>query len=943
VLDAARPLRTRRAIDPLFRRATTFVVRRPSWGLTIGVATAALALAASTAPLVTEAAADRAFHQEAVAAEGLPPGTGIDARASTPRLADAAAAAAVTERLDTLDVYGSPTMSVRPTRPYSGYRHPVPLIAAGDVRATGVVFAVGDAVSALRTIGDTAPAPGAVWLPDTLAAELGASAGDTVELGLVVQLTDADLAAGADPNAQQPLDGIDVPVAGVYATQDGLPVSDGFDWQSIAQQLPRHPELPGQPAPLVLTDTTTAMTLLEGMGDHPFVTWDVGWEGPTTIARGRDAAAALADATDDFLDTHSRVGSTLDNAGADDVRLASGEPDMVQRSDEGAAILDPVLDSIALAALVIAVLVLATCVWLLVASRRRETMLSLARGGRPARVASIVLVELLPALIVGVVAAFAIVRWAPGLVAGDGSIGAHTAAVARRRAIACLPVAALVVFTVAVFTAWRIDPATADRAKRWLSVLRPETIAVVAALAVGAQVLTQNGSLLDSGVGLLFPLLFVIAGALVTVRLLALAIRGGRRAQRRRAATSRRPRSLVLWLGRRRLTSALTQVSMVAVVVAIGVGAFTYTTAVWAAGRDGVSDKEAVIGGARSTVEVVGSAPTMQGDLGFGRPGPGTTVLWTASNAYVGPNIASDVLMVDPATFADAVEWRDAFASQPLDELLTELVGSGPVGLIVAGNYAANVPDDGVLDLDALDLGPRLPVRYHVVARVAALPWQREGSTMMLISAPALASSVPTADGTVPGASDVSALDAGFHSFVWSRLDQSELLSRIDPAAIVTDRPSSNLVSASRLPSFVAFNLALPYLEAVGITIFMVALLGVVVLGGRRRDEVAVELAMADRMALPRRTMRWASVGGAALLGVAGWAVGTLLGVVVATIMIDRLDPAPQLTPGLATGVSTASIVLALVAVVAVAALGALLEVRNARRVPVAEVLRAAE
>jgi len=153
VLDAARLPRTRRAVDPLVLRATTFVVRRPLWGLTIGVATAVLALAASTAPVVTEAAADRAFHQEVLAAEGSPPGTGIDARASTTGLADAAVAAAVAERLDALGVYGSPTMSVRPIRPYSGFRHPMPLVAAGDVRATGVVFALGDTVSTLRTIG----------------------------------------------------------------------------------------------------------------------------------------------------------------------------------------------------------------------------------------------------------------------------------------------------------------------------------------------------------------------------------------------------------------------------------------------------------------------------------------------------------------------------------------------------------------------------------------------------------------------------------------------------------------------------------------------------------------------------------------------------------------------------------------------------------------------
>jgi len=159
----------------------------------------------------------------------------------------------------------------------------------------------------------------------------------------------------------------------------------------------------------------------------------------------------------------------------------------------------------------------------------------------------------------------------------------------------------------------------------------------------------------------------------------------------------------------------------------------------------------------------------------------------------------------------------------------------------------------------------------------------------------------------------------------------------------VPNRPTRNLTSASRLPAFVAFDLALPYLEAVGIAIFAVALLGVVVLGGRRRDEVAVEAAITERMGLSPRTTRLASVGGAMLLGVVGWAVGTLLGVVVAALMIGRLDPAPGLTPGFDAGVSTPGIVLALVAVVAVAGLGAALDDRNARRIPVAEVLRAAE
>ena len=244
------------AFDPLLRSAVGFVRRGPAWSIAIALAVGSFAAARATAPLVTDAAADRSFAAEAaLAASSARLGQGLDARAFTSGLTDVAALEAVSGELADLPVYEPSVVTVSPLLPYTDERDPVPLIRTvdGARQATAIVFARGETSDSLRpaasAAGDDDATDGAIWIPDTVAAELGVGPGDEVELALeyaVPSDAESDLSTTTT-------------VAGVYVTSDGLPVSDDVDWSAL--QAPRDPMAPGRTANLLLTDA--------GYGDVP--------------------------------------------------------------------------------------------------------------------------------------------------------------------------------------------------------------------------------------------------------------------------------------------------------------------------------------------------------------------------------------------------------------------------------------------------------------------------------------------------------------------------------------------------------------------------------------------------------------------------------------------------------------------------------------------------
>jgi FtsX-like permease family len=927
------------AVDPLVRRSLTFFRRGPAWSIAIALAVAAFALARATAPLVTDAAADRSFAAEvATAATSATAGQGLDARAYTTGLADLSAEQAVSDLLDELPVYDRPLVSVSPLLPYSGHDHPTPVIRTLEGKeAPAVVFSVGESITSLQPTSTTLAAdPSAgIWVPDTLATSLGISPGDNVLVGF-----------NYPSFVARPEQMVDAPttIAGVYVTADGLPVSETFDWGSTPSPLPTDPSGAPGTAPLLLADTGTAMSLIAAMDDSPFVRWDMPWTGPVSIEQGRDASAAVKATADELLNTESLVGRQVSDAHAQRVVLSSGVQTFVPRSERAAETLHPVLVSIALTAQVMSLLVIATSIWMLSRARRREHALSLSMGASPVRLGALAALEQLIPIVAGVGVAYVVVRWYPGLVAGEGAIDRSTLQQATRPVLWALPIALAAVAVAGFAAVWPMDAASEGRAKRVAGALRAETIVVVAAVATGAQLLTQKGgATLNSGTSLLFPLLAVLAGSVLVVRGTAAVVRSVNRRRVRRKVTgahARRPKSLAIWLARRRVSYSLTELSALVIVVASGVGLFVYCTSISADGRRGVLDKAAAIGGASATaaIDSVQNLPHDPAGFPTGLPA-GSTVVWSLGDAQMAPNVVADVLAVDPETFPAAAAWRTSFAGQSLDSLLSDVGDSEPftADIVVAGNYTDTFPDHGTMQLErGLN-----PVQYRVVGRIAAAPWQRERSSLAIVSARSLAPMLPDVTGALPKTPDASQLDRIFSTYVWSDGDQTDLEASLGTDLRASEAP--NVPQAERLPSFVAFSLSLPYLRLVGTALLFVSLASIIVLGARRRADLALELAMTDKMGMRRRTMATAVAGGAALLGIIASLIGIVLARLLVGFMIHRLDPSPAFAPSFSGSLSSSATLVAVAGVVVVSLAAAWLELRGARRARVAEVLRGAE
>jgi hypothetical protein len=697
---------------------------------------------------------------------------------------------------------------------------------------------------------------------------------------------------------------------------------------------------PGRTANLLLTDAGTAMSLLADIGDTTFVAWDLAWYGPVSLEQGRTVAEATKQLGAQLSNSGSLVGQRIANAGADKVVLSSGVGSFVVRAEEAADALEPVVSSIALTGQVMSVMVLVFCVWALSRSRRREHGLSLSMGMHPARLGIVALVEQIVPIVVGVASAYVIVRWIPGLVAGEGAIDRRTTDRAASTVLWTLPLTAVAIALVGSAATWPLEPSSASRAKRVAGAFNAETVVVVGAVATWAQLMTQKGSALNSGTSLLFPLLAVLAGSVVVVRALALLMRGtaGRRRKGSGTFRVRRPRSLATWLARRRVSYSVTQLSALVIVVAAGVGLFVYCSSISSNGERGVSDKAAALGGASATVGILSADQLTIGADGFPDVPSGWSVVWGASTARMTPDTVADLLVVDPDTFADAVDWRDSFADASLKSLLQDVADSRPLELsvIVAGNYIDRFPDTGEMEID---LG--VFMRYRVVGRITAAPWLRERSSIAIVSQHAIAPLIPTREGALPGPSNTVGLDRLFRTYVWSNSSQAELSAAVGAAAL--ERESPNVSTEERQPAFVAFRLSLPYLELVGAALLAVSLASIVVLGARRRSDLALELAMTDKMGMPRRTTTLAVAGGAVLLGALGCLIGVLLALPLVAFMTHRLDPGPAFAPTFNGSLSWTAVAVAVAAVGGVSLVSALFEIRGARRARVAEVLRDAE
>lgn len=525
--------------------------------------------------------------------------------------------------------------------------------------------------------------------------------------------------------------------------------------------------------------------------------------------------------------------------------------------------------------------------------RHSELRLLWVRGASPLALGFRGVLELgLPLVVgglLGLVAARSLLPlYAPGVVLAPGALWL---------ALGCVLAVVLASLAVTVLVAcWRTHRTFQRRARSWRLAVVPWELAV-ASLAVLAWVrLSRNGLGTTPKTGelpridvaaLTFPLLVVLAAALLATRLLRWSLGWSRRVQWWRVPAAQ--------LALRRLAAAAGPVTGVVLVGVLAVGTVAVGSAVARAQQSALDSKSGVFVGANSTVQV-------SQDIALGRVTLPSSLRGTTT--LVG--VSTGALIVDPATFTDAAVLNDAASVR---SLLSGLRRTGEIAPALRIGRAADqeIQISGLPLLKPvawLPVFPKLGTRGYVVARDSVPAVEQVGS---------------------------------WH--LWSSLPLSALTTALKDAGINYTNVADRARVLDGLP-FLTVQWTFGFVAAIGVVLAVVAAVALLLAIEVRRRQNAVSGALSTRMGM-RPSVLWSShlleVGALASLAVA---VGALASFVSTGVAVPRLDPAPWLNPAPMLPDLTSllgSMVLCGLVVVVVAAWLAL---RGARTARMGELLR---
>jgi putative ABC transport system permease protein len=453
----------------------------------------------------------------------------------------------------------------------------------------------------------------------------------------------------------------------------------------------------------------------------------------------------------------------------------------------------------------------------------------------------------------------------------------------------------------------------------------PWELAALAAAWVLARRLAQGGVEQIGGIErprpavFLFPLMLAIAAAIVSARIARLALRWSRR-------TDRSTRAGASWLAIRRLRSApgLTSLLLVAGILSLTIA--TAALATVASLRTTVRSKAEVFVGSQVQVQVEGPAE-VSGDGDFPYQFTTATRLHDAGTLD-DTDTSFDLLAIDPATFAGAASWNDAFSDTPLDTLLERLTqrGTGAVPVVVANG--------GGLAPTTMEIA-RETVPVRVVGEAAAFPGaSSDRRPLLVVDRAALADAFSGLPDPllVPRATSEVWID-GPPDDVQPRLRELGLR----PLLVIT---ADEVEDIPFIDAVVQTFLVLQVLGFSAVVLLLVV--GVVYLHARQRSR-AVATTLSDRMGMPRSTMRTASILELGALLLVSLVVGTVTGAVATGVIVPSIDPLPTIPPDPLLAFPFAAIVTTGLFLAVAAILGGTSADRGARRISTAEVMRVAE
>jgi putative ABC transport system permease protein len=856
---------------PPWRRAPLLPFGQPAVLLAVIAAAAILACAAASAPLFLSSASSAAL-QRLLGQQCASAGT-----AAVKRQDDAGQLAGLNRRVPramTGAGLAPPALSVLATNLYA--------VGAGaelvQQPSSRLAYRAGAADHITKLPG--AVGGSGVWLPKYLGDRLGARPGGTVTVS-----------------------GVPVRLAGYYRNfyDEQLPAF----WCQYGYLVQASETSNDVPSPWVLATDPATFSRLVGPSDADFE-----WVSPVdtageTVSRARDVSdrqtaayhAAGLPVPLDFARTDGGTGQ---------LPTLADRADLIRSGLRG-----PVLP-IALGGTLLALLLVGAAGSYWADRRYREVRLLSARGVGPGALAGKAVLELALPAVVGTVLGALLARWlvarlgpSPNL---DPSAFRQAAFVVVAGLLAGLTLLGLVAGLRSRNATER--PVGARRARLawvpWELLLLAGAAGTYAALrGSDAVTVVQNVAQVNLLV-VLFPLLFILGGSVLAVRLLTLLLP---------LLSSRATRLPAAWyLAARRLSAA-----RLAAVVLLAAAAAPVAIAVYAAGlttgtQHTLDAKARVFTGAAISVETTGQLTRTARTDQLG------TIVRRYSYGTVGGDTKVAFIAVDPATLPDTAYWRDEFAGRSLPDLLTALAGPaaggrlpaivvdprhelGPTADVTLGTSTANV---ATATTASLFPGRRLPEPMIIVDRNRLGPIDPHAGSFDEL----------WTDG--PAAAAEAAVRAQ-DQLLFDTIDQAQVFDAADYLGITWT--FGYLTALAGLVGLVSVGALLLYVET------------------RQRTRVAA-YALGRRMGLSRATHLRSLLAELGLLLGLAYAVGVALSWVALELVHGMLDVDPIRPPTPLLVLPVAVLVGAAAAVAVVAALTALHAQRVADRTPPAETLR---
>jgi putative ABC transport system permease protein len=733
-----------------------------------------------------------------------------------------------------------------------------------------------------------------VWLADAAAEEIGVEPGDEVRIGRR-----------------------NVRVAGLYRALY-LEETEPY-WRTLTNDIYPKPPNFFTPSTFAITDQETMLALAKAAR----IDWvDYRWEAPLTrvdltLPEGEEIARRLTAFEREVHTPNTRfhVAFQCLYCFRGTIDFASRTPTAVKEAQITSATVRAPVDLLVAAGELIALAVLAAVAVFSLARRRVEATLLDARGAGPGLVASVTALEALVPVVVGTLLGLAVVYGTVIAVGPNGRIddeALHDAVVAVAvRAPVALGLLALVS---GIAFAREFRAVTGHPPRRivvpWELVALAIAVWFLVKLLGGDALVAETQDVSRPSVYLLLFPVFAIAaaGGLAARALVRLAGRWRRRSRRE---------GEVRYLAAHRLAAARLLVLLLVTACTVALGLFVYA--------------ETVVSSYRATVRAasllsVGS--DVQGLTSFGRDAPSDGAIPATKVTSVPGQLggrAVKVLAVEPDTLADAVYWEEGYAGKSLDELMREIdAGGDPIPvLLVAGGPAR----EETLSVESVEI----PVR--VVATARAFPGMSRGQPLVVASTDALTAAYERAD-VRNQLVTTSALTQ-----IWAKGDPEEAVRVLDKSE-ARPYPLVTAVEAERRPSVAAFTRTFAFLEALGLVAGLLAVVGIVVYVQARQRARALAFGLARRMGLTSRAHVGALALELGLLLLVSFALGVLLAVAAARLVLTRVEPLSTISPVPLFHVPLAILALIAAGLALVAGLGAYLAHRGAANANLAEVLR---